>query len=52
MIVSSKKGWFVIAIPARLPDYSRDCRPVLKWAGGKGQLLAQIEQKLPLKLTI
>lgn len=41
----------MIAIPARLPEYS-DCRPVLKWAGGKGQLLDQIEQKLPLKLKM
>ncbi len=39
------------AVPARLPDYV-DCRPVLKWAGGKGQLLDQIEQKLPLKLKM
>lgn len=39
------------AVPARLPDYV-DCRPVLKWAGGKGQLLNQIEQKLPLKLKM
>ena len=41
----------MIAIPARLPDYT-ECRPVLKWAGGKGQLLEQIEQKLPLKLKM
>lgn len=41
----------MIAIPARLPEYS-DCHPVLKWAGGKGQLLDQIEQKLPLKLKM
>jgi len=41
----------LIAIPARLPDYT-ECRPVLKWAGGKGQLLEQIEQKLPLKLKM
>lgn len=39
------------AIPARLPEFL-DCKPVLKWAGGKGQLLDQIEQKLPLKLKI
>lgn len=39
------------AVPSRLPDYV-DCRPVLKWAGGKGQLLDQIEQKLPLKLKM
>lgn len=39
------------AVPARLPNYV-DCRPVLKWAGGKGQLLDQIEQKLPLKLKM
>lgn len=41
----------MIAVPARLPDYT-ECRPVLKWAGGKGQLLEQIEQKLPLKLKM
>ena len=41
----------MIAIPARLPDYT-ECHPVLKWAGGKGQLLEQIEQKLPLKLKM
>ena len=41
----------MIAIPARLPEYL-DCKPVLKWAGGKGQLLQQIEQKLPLKLKM
>ena len=41
----------MIAIPARLPDYT-ECRPVLKWAGGKGQLLEQIEQTLPLKLKM
>lgn len=41
----------MIALPARLPDYT-ECRPVLKWAGGKGQLLEQIEQKLPLKLKM
>ncbi len=39
------------AVSARLPDYV-NCRPVLKWAGGKGQLLDQIEQKLPLKLKM
>lgn len=27
-------------------------KPVLKWAGGKGQLLAQIEQHLPVKLKM
>ena len=41
----------MIATPARLPDYT-ECHPVLKWAGGKGQLLEQIEQKLPLKLKM
>ena len=41
----------MIAIPARLLDYI-DCKPVLKWAGGKGQLLDQIEPKLPLKLKM
>lgn len=39
------------AIPARLPEFL-DCKPVLKWAGGKGQLLDQIEEKLPLKLKM
>lgn len=46
-----RKGFGLIAIPARLPEYS-DCKPVLKWAGGKGQLLDQIKQKLPLKLKM
>lgn len=46
-----RKGFGLIAVPARLPEYS-DCKPVLKWAGGKGQLLDQIEQKLPLKLKM
>lgn len=41
----------MIAIPARLPEYS-DCKPVLKWAGGKGQLLDQIRQRLPIKLKM
>ncbi len=39
------------AIPAKVPNYV-DCRPVLKWAGGKGQLLEQIDKKLPLKLKM
>ncbi len=47
----ARKGFGLIAIPARLPEYS-DCKPVLKWVGGKGQLLDQIEQKLPLKLKM
>lgn len=41
----------MIAVPAKLPVYT-ECRPVLKWAGSKGQLLEQIEQKLPLKLKM
>ncbi len=41
----------MIATPAHLPEYS-DCKPVLKWAGGKRQLLSQIEQKYPQKLKI
>lgn len=45
------KGRTLIAVPAKLPVYT-ECRPVLKWAGGKGQLLEQIEQKLPLKLKM
>lgn len=39
------------AIPARLPEFL-DCKPVLKWAGGKGQLLNKIKEKLPLKLKM
>ncbi len=38
-------------VPARLPDYT-ECRPVLKWAGGKGQLLDTIDKYLPLKLKM
>lgn len=38
-------------IPAKIID-TPDCHPVLKWAGGKGQLLEQIRQRLPIKLKM
>ena len=38
-------------LPAKLADYI-ECKPVLKWAGGKGQLLDKIDEKLPLKLKM
>ena len=38
-------------LPVKLADYI-ECKPVLKWAGGKGQLLDKIDEKLPLKLKM
>lgn len=34
----------------KLPGYGHKARPFLKWAGGKGQLLSQIESHLPTEI--
>lgn len=39
---------------AKIIDFDKRlyAKPVLKWAGGKGQLLPQINEKLPNKLKL